>query len=729
MVTMPPREDPVAADLSFLRDASLPFEDRARRLVALMTLEEKAAQMMSKAPAIPRLGVPAYHWWNECLHGVGRAGIATVFPQAIGLAATFDPSLLFTIASAISDEARAKHHQHVRESGGDSSQYFGLTYWSPNINIFRDPRWGRGQETYGEDPYLTGLLGVAFVKGLQGNDPMYLKLVATPKHYAVHSGPENDRHSFNAVVSKKDLFETYLPAFRDCVREAGAWSIMGAYNRTNGEPCCASPTLLQDILRDEFGFKGFVVSDCGAIDDFHRHHKITANSRESAALAVRHGCDLNCGRTYASLPGAVEDGLIGEAEIDACVTRLMLARFKLGMFEPDGAVPHARIPLSVNDCKEHRALALDAAEKSIVLLKNDGILPLEPGITSNDTIAVIGPNAHDKKVLLGNYSGNPSASVTPLEGVRGAFPDARVLFSKGCNISWPVFLGMKRAISIARKARVIVACMGTSQALEGEQGALGYRGDRDGLSLPAIQEQLLNALLELGKPVILVLLNGSPITLGRYQDHPGVKAILEAWFPGEEGGTAIANVLSGRVNPSGRLPITFPASINDVPDIKDYRMEGRTYRFATKDPSFPFGHGLSYTTFEYTNPVLSTTSIKAGEEVEMSVTVTNTGHRPGDEIVQLYIKDDSGSTRVPVHSLRGMRRVSLQPGQNVTVTFTITPRDLALVMENGEAIVEPGTFTLHVGGRQPTTRAAALTGSNVLETTLEVTGPAFPVAF
>lgn len=729
MFRMPMTIAPAPEGTTVLHDITVPFEERARKIVSLMTLEEKAGQMMSNAPAIPRLGIPAYHWWNECLHGVGRAGIATVFPQAIGLAATFEPGLLFKVARAIADEARAKHHQHVRETGGDSAQYLGLTFWSPNINIFRDPRWGRGQETYGEDPYLTGRLGVAFVKGLQGDDPIYLKLVATPKHYAVHSGPEKDRHSFDAVVSKKDLFETYLPAFRDCVREAGAWSVMGAYNRTNGEPCCASPTLLEGILRGMLGFKGFVVSDCGAIDDFHRHHKVTPDARASAALAVARGCDLNCGRTYAHLPAAVRDGLVTEAAIDACVTRLMLARLKLGMFDPVERVPHAAIPFDVNDCPAHRALALEAAEKSIVLLRNDGILPLEPGSLAGATIAVIGPNAHDRNVLLGNYNGTPSASVTLLEGIKAAFTGAAVVHARGCGVIAPAFRGVARARAVARQASVVVACMGTSQLMEGEQGALGFKGDREGLSLPRVQQQLLDAILDLGKPVVLVLLNGSPVTLGKYIDHPGIKAIVEAWFPGEEGGTAIARVLSGMVNPSGRLPVTFPASIDDVPDIAEYRMAGRTYRFATREPSFPFGHGLSYTSFTYSDPSLPAASITAGDAVELSATVTNAGTRPGDEIVQLYVKDEAGSARVPVHSLRGVRRVSLGPGESTRVAFTIVPADLALVMEDGTSVVEPGAFTLLVGGRQPTARAAALAGGNVVEARLVVTGPPFQVPF
>ena len=684
------------------QDPSLPVATRVDDLIARMTLEEKASQMIHAAPAIPRLGVPEYNWWNECLHGVGRAGIATVFPQAIGLAATWNTDLMHRVAVAIADEARAKHHEALRN--GNREQYYGLTFWSPNINIFRDPRWGRGQETYGEDPYLTARMGVAFVKGLQGDDPKYLKLVATPKHYAVHSGPEHERHHFDANVSDRDLRMTYLPAFEATIREGKAFSIMGAYQRFRGDPCCASPLLLQHILRDEWGFEGYVVSDCGAIADIYRHHKVVGTAAEAAALAVKAGCDLECGAVYPALVEAVRKGLIDETTIDRSLKRLFTARFRLGMFDPPAMVPYAQIPYTVNDCDEHKALALEAARQSIVLLKNDGLLPLHKDLKS---IAVIGPNADWVEVLLGNYNGTPSKAVTPLEGIRAAVSAAtEVAYARGCGVTGPSKAGFDEAIARARAADVAILVLGLSQAVEGEEGQqegveAGQRsqGDRAGLDLPGVQEDLLKAVTATGTPVVLVLLNGSAISINWADAH--VPAIVEAWYPGQAGGTALADVLFGDYSPAGRLPVTFYRSVDDLPPFRDYAMAGRTYRYFTGEPLYPFGHGLSYTRFTY-----SDLRIQVGASVEVSVTVRNVGACAGDEVVQLYISDVEASAPVPIRFLAGFRRVHLTPGEAQPVAFTVNRDQLAIIDDAGRRagyrrVVEPGAFAVSVGGGQP----------------------------
>ena len=682
-------------------DASLPIQERVRDLVGRMTLEEKVSQMVHGAEAIERLGVPEYNWWNECLHGVGRAGIATVFPQAIGLAATWDVDLIHAMAVATSDEARAKHHAFVRQ--GDRGIYKGLTFWSPNINIFRDPRWGRGQETYGEDPYLTARLGVAFVKGLQGDDPNYLKVVATPKHYAVHSGPEAERHAFDAVVSRRDLLETYLPAFQACVQEGGAASVMGAYNRTNGEPCCASPTLLGAFLRDAWGFDGYVVSDCGAIADIHKHHRVVETAEEAAALAVRNGCDLNCGATYPALVRAVRQGILDEKEIDRAVERLFTARFRLGMFDPPERVPYAQIPYEVNDSPEHRQMALRVARESIVLLKNaNGILPLDRGTSP---VAIIGPNAHDVEVLLGNYNGTPSAAVTPLDGIRAKLgADADVRYAQGCEVMGRSTDGIAEAVEAARGARVVVACVGLSQRVEGEEGASDL-ADRTGLGLPGVQQRLLEAVHATGVPLVVVLLNGSPVDVRWADEHAA--AIVEAWYPGEEGGTALADVLYGDYNPAGRLPITFYRSLDQVPPFEQYAMEGRTYRFMADEPLYPFGYGLSYTHFRYADLEITPNVVRPGQAVRVSARVENVGERAGDEVVQLYVSDLEASVPVPLRHLEGFARIHLTPGASRVVTFELQPRQMALVDEAGRWAVEPGAFQLYVGGGQPVGRAGS----------------------
>jgi len=692
----------------------LPAEQRAEDLVARMTLAEKVSQMLHAAPAIPRLGLPKYDWWNECLHGVGRAGVATVFPQAISLAATWDVPLMSRVATAISDEARAKHHDALRHENRE--RYFGLTFWTPNINIFRDPRWGRGQETYGEDPYLAARLGVAFVKALQGDDPRYLKCVATPKHYAVHSGPEADRHQFDARVSQRDLRDTYLPAFRACVKEGGAVSVMGAYNRTNGEPCCASPTLLQKTLREEWGFEGYVVSDCGAIGDIFRHHKVAVSAEEAAAMAVQAGCDLSCGETFSALVNAVCKGLIDEAAINRSVKRLFSARFRLGMFDPPERVPWAQIPFSANDSPEHRALALVAARESIVLLKNDGFLPLGANI---GTIAVIGPNADDPQVLLGNYEGTPSSSVTPLAGLRARYPgDGRVRYAKGCEHRGGSTAGFAEAVCCARKAGVAIAFMGLSPTFEGEEGP--DIGDRDSIGLPGAQEDLLRAVAATGTPLVVILIGGSAIAANWADEH--ARAVLAAWYPGEEGGTAVADVLVGDYNPAGRLPVTFYRSAADLPPFDDYAMAGRTYRYFAGRPLYPFGHGLSYTTFAYRNLRVEPASARPGDEVRVSVEIENAGRVAGDEVAQLYLSFPSATVPAPLRRLAGFERVHLLPGERRTVAFALAAEHLALVAEDGTRMIEPGAVRVAVGGTQPTGDDAADAARGILSAALTITG-------
>ena len=694
------------------KNSDLSFEERVDDLIARMTLGEKISQMMHRAPAIERLDIPAYNWWNECLHGVGRAGIATVFPQAIGMAATWNVDLIQAVATAIADEGRAKHHQALRE--GNYEQYHGLTFWTPNINIFRDPRWGRGQETYGECPYLTARLGVTFVKALQGDDPKYLKTVATPKHYAVHSGPEHDRHHFDIDVSERDLRETYLPAFKATVQEGRAYSVMSAYQRFRGEPCSSNTLLLQEILRDEWGFEGYVVSDCGAIRDIFENHKVVQTPEEAAARAVKAGCELNCGEVYTMLLDAVEQGLIDEAAIDQAVKRLFLARFKLGMFDPPERVSYAQIPYSVNDSAEHRELALRTARESMVLLKNDGLLPLDKARIK--TLAVIGPNADSVEVLLGNYNGIPAQPVTPLAGIRKKVePDIDVLYVKGCNVTSKIRDDTGRvyneqlasAVDITRRADVVIMVMGLSQMLEGEEGqregveaGTSTQGDRQGLDLPVVQEALLKTVHSVGKPVVLVLMNGSAISVNWADQH--VSAVIEAWYPGQAGGTALADVLFGDYNPAGRLPVTFYKSVEQLPPFKDYDMaKGRTYRYFTGEALYPFGHGLSYTQFTYSDLQITPQQPRTGECVDVSVTVKNTGGRAGDEVVQLYLRDDAASVPVPVRQLAGFSRIHLQPGAAQRVQFTLKPEQFSLVTESGQCIVEPGQFEIAVGGCQP----------------------------
>ncbi len=685
-----------------------PISQRVSDLLGRLTLEEKIGQLMHAAPAIPRLGIPAYNWWNECLHGVARAGLATVFPQAIGMAASWNPELMEKVAAAISDEARAKHNAARGRDPQNIPQYFGLTFWTPNINIFRDPRWGRGQETYGEDPYLTSRLAVAFIRGLQGKDRRYLKCVATAKHYAVHSGPEKDRHHFDARVSLKDLHETYLPAFAAAVRQAKVHSVMGAYNRTNGEVCCGSQTLLQKILRAEWGFDGYVVSDCGAINDFHGHHKVVSNAAEAAALAVKNGCDLECGDVYKALLAAVDTGLLSEADIDRALRRLFTARFRLGMFDPPARVPWSRLSPRVVNCAKHRRLALEMARQSIVLLQNrNNLLPLPKDLRN---ILVVGPNAESLDALWSNYYGFNPRLVTVLEGIIGKVsPATQVNYCRGCDVAGASKYWFGMAQWMAAAAEVVIAVLGLSPRLEGEEGDAidsEMNGDRVHLGLPPIQEELLRLLAAAGKPLVLVLLNGSALAIPWAKDN--VDAIVEAWYPGEEGGTAVADVIFGDYNPAGRLPITFYRAESDLPFFEDYRMAGRTYRYFRGEPLFPFGHGLSYTRFAYSDLALPA-EIKAGQTLRVRVAVSNIGDRDGDEVVQVYVTHLSASD-APRRSLKGFARVHLRRRESKRLQFSLPPEALALTDEKGQSFFASGQVGIFVGGGQPNTGAPGVSG-------------------
>jgi len=723
-------------EIFYYQDETLSFEKRATDLVSRMTVEEKVTQMVYNSPASPRLGVPAYNWWSEALHGVARAGVATVFPQAIGLAATFDENLIYNVAEIISVEARAKFHEFQRK--GDHGIYKGLTFWSPNINIFRDPRWGRGHETYGEDPYLTGRLGVSFIKGLQGEDAKYLRTAACAKHFAVHSGPENERHSFDAVVSLKDLRETYLPAFKECVKEANVEAVMGAYNRVNGEPCCGSKMLLKETLRQEWGFTGHVVSDCWAIKDFHENHRVTSSAPESVALALNNGCDLNCGNMYLNLLIAYKEGLVTEEAIDIAVTRLMLTRMKLGLFDAAEKVSYTNINFNQNDCQQHREFALEVSKKTLVLLKNENnLLPLDRNAISS--IAVIGPNANSREALTGNYFGTASNYVTVLEGIREAVGNNMVVsYAQGCHLYRGKVenLGEERdrfaeAVSTAERADVVVMCMGLDASIEGEEGDVSNEyasGDKLGLNLPGLQQELLEVIYETGKPIILVLLAGSALAV-TWADEK-IPAIIQAWYPGAEGGKALASVIFGECSPTGKLPITFYRTTEELPSFTDYSMKNRTYRYMTKEALYPFGYGLSYTTFAYRQLRLDSAEISVGENAQCSVLVKNTGNFASDETVQLYIKDVKASVEVPIWELKGIQKVQLLPGTEKEVSFTLTPRQLALINDEGNCVLEPGAFEIYVGGCQPDARSLRLLTGRVMEKIeLEVVGKAIELEY
>ncbi|MBO5055610.1 MAG: glycoside hydrolase family 3 C-terminal domain-containing protein [Lachnospiraceae bacterium] len=689
------------------------FEKRARKLVAQMTLEEKAFQMVNHAPAIERLGIKAYDWWNEALHGVARAGLATVFPQAVSLAATFDEDFIEEVADAISTEGRAKFN--VQQKFDDTDIYKGLTFWSPNINIFRDPRWGRGHETFGEDPYLTSRLGVRFVEGLQGHDENYMKAAACAKHFAVHSGPEDLRHEFDAKASRQDMYETYLPAFKACVQEAKVEAVMGAYNRTNGEPCCGSKTLLTDILRKEWGFKGHVVSDCWAIKDFHGGHGVTAGPLESVALAVNNGCDINCGNLFVYVKEAVEKGMISEERVNEALVHLFTARMKLGLFDEKGKTPYDAIPYTAVDSGKMQELNLRAAEKCIVLLKNEGgLLPLDK--SKIKTIGVIGPNANNRKALVGNYEGTASRYITISEGIQDYVgEEVRVLVSEGCHLYQDKISNLSEGNdrdseikAICEASDVVVMCLGLDAGLEGEEGDEGNQyasGDKPNLNLPGRQQEILEIAYACGKPVILVLLSGSALAVNWADEH--IPAIIQGWYPGAQGGKAIARVLFGEKNPEGRMPVTFYRTTEELPEFTDYSMKGRTYRYMTREALYPFGYGLSYTNFTYTNAQVSADVIGT-EGIIVKATVTNSGDKEGTETVQTYVKADRSGT--PNAQLKGIKKVFLKPGESKEVSVKLPLSAFALYDENAVNKVEPGKYLVSIGGCQPESRSEKLMG-------------------
>ena len=696
---------PAAETMGFM-DPKLPIDDRVTDLIGRMTLAEKVSQMSYDSPAIERLGVPAYNWWNECLHGVARAGGATVFPQAIGMAATFDEDLIFQVSNAISDEARAMYQAAIEKDR--RLRYGGLTFWTPNINIFRDPRWGRGQETYGEDPYLTSVIGSAFVRGLQGDDPRYLKVAACAKHYAVHSGPEALRHEFDAQASPKDMYETYLPDFEALV-DARVEAIMCAYNRTNAEPCCGSKTLLHSILREQWGFQGHILSDCWAIVDFYQGHKVVSTPAEAAALAVNSGVSLNCGSTFPYLVDAVKQGLVTEETIDEALAILLRTRFKLGMFDPPKMNPYSRIPMDVIRSKEHRQLARKAAVESIVMLKNaNNVLPLQKDMRR---LYVTGPCATSVEVLLGNYYGISDDLVTILEGITGKLePGSFAGYTKGFLLDRENVNPIDWTSGDAKAADAMIVVMGYSPQLEGEEGAAiasPYKGDREDIGLPSNQVSFLRRLRQGNtKPIVVVLTGGCPVAIPEV--HELADAILYVWYPGEQGGTAVADVIFGDASPSGRLPLTFPKSTDQLPPYEDYSMVGRTYRYMTAEPLYPFGFGLCYSRFEYSDLKLDNTKPRPGDAVRATVTVKNTGAAAGDEVVQLYLTDIEASARTPISALKGFRRIRLEPGRHREVAFTITPEMMSLVDENGDSRLEPGQFRVTVGGCSPGKRGADL---------------------
>ncbi len=678
----------------------------AVELVGRMTVEEMASQLRFDAPAIERLGVPAYNWWNEALHGLARGGTATSFPQAIGMAAMFDDELLEKIAAAISTEARAKYNALSAE--GDRDIYHGLTMWSPNVNIFRDPRWGRGHETYGEDPYLTARLGTAFVRGLQGRGDT-LKAAACAKHFAVHSGPEALRHSFNAVASAKDMEETYLPAFRAIVCDAQVEAVMGAYNRLNGEPCCASSALMSK-LRGEWGFEGHFVSDCWAIRDFHENHKVTAGPTGSVTKALKAGCDLNCGCTYQHIMDAYAQGLVDREDIERCAIRLFTTRFLLGILGGEGSEYDA-IPYETVECEEHLALAHRAALRSCVLLKNSGLLPLD--LSRGGTIGVIGPNADSRRALIGNYHGTSSHCVTVLEGIRDlAAGKCRVLYSEGCALSddrvEPLALPDDRlaeAVAVAKNSDKVILVLGLDETLEGEEGDTGnsyFSGDKGDLLLPQSQQRLLRRVLSVGKPTVVVLLAGSAIDLSEAQE--AADAILLGWYPGAGGGRAVAELLFGLESPSGKLPVTFyrNEALAEMPDFTDYTMEGRTYRYYRGEPLYPFGYGLSYGDCAVTG--------LAADRTHALVTVRNRGARDTEEVLELYLRDEESPCAPPNPVLCGFRRLFLSAGEEKTVSVPIDPRAFTVVTAAGERVPGSGRWTLYAGLGGPDGRTEALTG-------------------
>ncbi len=708
---------PAVEKMAFM-NPKLPIDDRVSDLIGRMTLAEKVSQMSYNSPAIERLGMPAYNWWNECLHGVARAGRATVFPQAIGMAATFDEGLIYQVSNAISDEARAMYQAAIEKDR--RLRYGGLTFWTPNINIFRDPRWGRGQETYGEDPYLTSVIGSAFVRGLQGNDPRYLKVAACAKHYAVHSGPEALRHEFDAQASLKDMYETYLPAFKALV-DARVEAVMCAYNRTNGEPCCGSKTLLHKILREQWGFEGHILSDCWAIVDFYQGHKVVKTPVEAAALAINSGVSLNCGSTFPNLVDAVKQGLVTEETIDKTLTILLRTRFKLGMFDPPQMNPYSKIPTSVIHSKKHQQLARKAAVESIVMLKNaKNVLPLQKNMKR---LYVTGPCATNVEVLLGNYFGISDNIVTILEGITSKLePGTFAGYTQGFLLDRTNVNPIDWTSGDAKEADAMIVVMGYSPQIEGEEGAAimsSYKGDRQDIGLPPNQVNFLRRLRQgNSKPIIVVLTGGCPVAIPEV--HKLADAIFYVWYPGEQGGSAVADVIFGDASPSGRLPLTFPKSTDQLPPYEDYSMVGRTYRYMTDEPLYPFGFGLSYSRFEYNDLKLDNTQLRQGEVVHATLTVKNTGEFASDEVVQLYLTDIEASVRTPISALKGFHRIQLKPGQQQTVPFTITPEMMSLVDENGDSTLEPGRFRVTIGGCSPGKRGTDLGAPQPVKATFTV---------
>ena len=696
---------------------------RAQELVSQMTLEEKASQLKFDAPAIPRLNVPAYNWWNEGLHGVARAGVATSFPQAIGMAAAFDTELMEQVGQAIGVEGRAKYNAYSAQD--DRDIYKGLTFWSPNVNIFRDPRWGRGHETYGEDPYLTGELGKAFVEGLQG-DGEVMQAAACAKHFAVHSGPEAVRHKFDAKASKKDMWETYLPAFEKLVREAGVEAVMGAYNRTNGEPCCGSKTLMQDILRGKWGFEGHFVSDCWAIRDFHEHHMVTDTAEESAAMALKAGCDVNCGNTYLHMMKAYQDGLVTEEEITLAAERLFTTRFLLGLFDE---TEYDQIGYDKIECKEHLKLADRATAEGVVLLKNNGILPLKKeGLQS---IGVIGPNANSRAALVGNYHGTSSRYITVLEGIQDAVgDDVRVYYSEGCHLFKDRVEGLghkqdriMEAVSVAQNSDVVILCVGLDETLEGEEGDTGNSyasGDKVDLLLPQSQRELVEAVLKAGRPTIVLNMTGSAIDLCAEQER--ADAVMQLWYPGARGGRVVAQLLFGQLSPSGKLPVTFYKNTEDLPDFEDYSMKGRTYRYIESEPLYPFGYGLTYGDVEVAAVSCSGSPAVNGGEITLDspdafrlhVKLANRGQADTAEVVQVYIRAEDAPDATPAAKLCGFARAWVGAGGEASVTVPIGAEAFTVVNEEGERLVEGRTFTVSVGLGQPDARTRELTGKECI---------------
>lgn len=703
---------------------------QAEELVDQMTLMEKASQLRYDAPAIPRLHIPAYNWWNESLHGVARGGTATVFPQAIGLAASFDREMLEEIGEAIALEGRAKYNAAVKLD--DRDIYKGLTFWAPNVNIFRDPRWGRGHETYGEDPYLSSRLGVSYIRGLQG-DGGTMKAAACAKHFAVHSGPEALRHEFDAEVSEKDLRETYLPAFQACVQEGHVEAVMGAYNCVNGEPCCGSKTLLKKILREEWGFDGHVVSDCWAIKDFHENHLVTGTPVQSAALAMEAGCDLNCGVTYLHLVHACQEGLVTEAQITEAAVRLFTTRFLLGMF--DGS-EYDSVPYTVVECKEHRDLSERAARESIVLLKNNGILPLDR--EKLKTIGIIGPNADSRKALIGNYHGTSSEYITVLEGVRRLVGDeVRILYSDGCHLYENKTENLAReqdrlseARIVARESDVVILCLGLDETLEGEEGDTGNSyasGDKVDLRLPKSQRMLMEAVAMEKKPTVLCLMAGSDIDLSFAEKH--FDAIVDLWYPGAYGGAAAADILFGKCSPSGKLPITFYESLEVLPSFEDYSMRGRTYRYLEQKAQYPFGYGLTYTKMKIRNVWLENAEkdmkeVTDGENAEAAVIVCaeveNCGGMDSQEVLQIYIRDTESEHETPHPHLAGFERIFVEKGVKKLVKIPVNRSAFTVVDESGRRFTDSGKYEIFAGFSQADLRSVELTGERPVRVEYEV---------